>query len=74
GAHHPHRRLPLAQQRQDRRGQVQAATTAATGLACFIFRFLRRPREHRGQDRTVARGAGQAGRALLVAATAGGRV
>ncbi|MUL56555.1 hypothetical protein FV194_33720, partial [Pseudomonas aeruginosa] len=43
GAHQPHRRLPLAQQRQDRRGQVQAATTAATGLACFIFRFLRRP-------------------------------
>ncbi|KAB0600810.1 hypothetical protein F7R19_19230, partial [Cupriavidus pauculus] len=42
-AHQPHRRLPLAQQRQDRRGQVQAATTAATGLACFIFRFLRRP-------------------------------
>ncbi|WP_212746117.1 MULTISPECIES: hypothetical protein, partial [unclassified Burkholderia] len=37
------RRLPLAQQRQDRRGQVQAATAAATGLACFIFRFLRRP-------------------------------
>ncbi len=36
GAHQPHRRLPLAQQRQDRRGQVQAATTAATGLACFI--------------------------------------
>ncbi|SLS08387.1 TnpA transposase [Klebsiella pneumoniae] len=35
-AHQPHRRLPLAQQRQDRRGQVQAATTAATGLACFI--------------------------------------
>ncbi|WP_208110812.1 hypothetical protein, partial [Aquabacterium commune] len=33
------------QQRQDRRGQVQAATTAATGLACFIFRFLRRPPE-----------------------------
>ncbi|MDT9805585.1 hypothetical protein RUX19_30085, partial [Klebsiella oxytoca] len=26
------------------RGQVQAATAAATGLACFIFRFLRRPR------------------------------
>ncbi len=26
----------LAQQRQDRRGQVQAATAAATGLACFI--------------------------------------
>jgi hypothetical protein len=25
-----------AQQRQDRRGQVQAATAAATGLACFI--------------------------------------
>ena len=33
----------MAQQRQDRSGQVQAATTAATGLACFIFRFLRRP-------------------------------
>ncbi|MEY3123154.1 MAG: hypothetical protein RI993_1979, partial [Pseudomonadota bacterium] len=33
----------VAQQRQDRRGQVQAATAAATGLACFIFRFLRRP-------------------------------
>jgi hypothetical protein len=45
GAHQPDRRLPLAQQRQDRRGQVQAAATAATGLACFIFRFLRRPRE-----------------------------
>ncbi|QDI35818.1 DUF4113 domain-containing protein (plasmid) [Serratia marcescens] len=43
GAHQPDRRLPLAQQRQDRRGQVQAATAAATGLACFIFRFLRRP-------------------------------
>ncbi len=39
------RRLPLAQQRQDRRGQVQAATAAATGLACFIFRFLRRPQK-----------------------------
>ncbi|MCO3682424.1 hypothetical protein FA143_26755, partial [Pseudomonas aeruginosa] len=25
--------------------QVQAATTAATGLACFIFRFLRRPQK-----------------------------
>jgi hypothetical protein len=33
GAHQPDRRLPVAQQRQDRRGQVQAATTAATGLA-----------------------------------------
>ena len=43
GAHQPNRRLPLAQQRQGRRGQVQAVTTAATGLACFIFRFLRRP-------------------------------
>ncbi|MCF7258905.1 hypothetical protein, partial [Escherichia coli] len=28
---------------QDRRGQVQAATTAATGLAYDFFRFLRRP-------------------------------
>jgi chromosome segregation ATPase len=35
----------VAQQRQDRRGQVQAATTVATGLACFIFRFLRRPQQ-----------------------------
>ncbi|QDX82467.1 hypothetical protein B9N43_15220 [Denitratisoma sp. DHT3] len=25
------------------RGQVQTATAATTGLACFIFRFLRRP-------------------------------
>ena len=45
GTHQPDRRLPLAQQRQDRRGQVQAATTVATGLACFIFRFLRRPHQ-----------------------------
>ena len=31
-------RLALAQQRQDWRGQVQAATTAATGLVlCFPF-------------------------------------
>lgn len=29
--------------RQARRGQVQAAPTVATGLACFIFRFPRRP-------------------------------
>jgi TnpA family transposase len=36
GAHQPDRRLPLAQQRQGRRGQVQAVATAATGLACFI--------------------------------------
>ena len=35
----------MAQQRQDRRGEVQAATASATGLACFIFRFLRRPRD-----------------------------
>lgn len=35
--------LPLAQQRQDRLRQVQAATTVATGLVCFIFRFLKRP-------------------------------
>jgi len=33
----------MAQQRQDRRGEVQAATASATGLACFIFRFLRCP-------------------------------
>ncbi|MCK2302409.1 hypothetical protein MZD79_17430, partial [Escherichia coli] len=29
------------------RGEVQAATASATGLACFIFRFLRRPQEAR---------------------------
>ena len=33
----------LAQQCQGRCGEVQAIATAATGLACFIFRFLRRP-------------------------------
>jgi len=32
GAHQSDRRLPLAQQRQGRRGQVQAVATAATGL------------------------------------------
>jgi hypothetical protein len=36
GAHQSDRRLPLAQQRQGRRRQVQAVATAATGLACFI--------------------------------------
>ncbi|MGE6498575.1 ATP-binding protein, partial [Cupriavidus metallidurans] len=41
------------QQRQDRRGQVQAATTAATGLACFIFRFLRRPLREHGTDAMI---------------------
>jgi len=30
GTHQSDRRLPVAQQRQDRRGQVQAASTAAT--------------------------------------------
>ena len=43
GAHQPDQRLPLAQQHQGRRGQVQAVATATTGLTCFIFRFLRRP-------------------------------
>ena len=33
----------MAQQCQGRCGEVQAIATAATGLACFIFRFLRRP-------------------------------
>ncbi|WP_072075097.1 HNH endonuclease [Escherichia coli] len=42
----------MAQQRQDRRGEVQAATASATGLACFIFRFLRRPLL--GRQRTEA--------------------
>ena len=37
----------LAQQCQGRCGEVQAIATAATGLACFIFRFMRRPQIHR---------------------------
>jgi hypothetical protein len=37
----------MAQQRQGRCGEVQAIATAATGLACFIFRFLRRPQVKR---------------------------
>jgi len=41
--HQPDRRLPLAQQRQDRCREIQTTTAAATSLACFIFRFLRRP-------------------------------
>ncbi len=41
GAYQPDRRLPMAQQCQGRCGEVQAIATAATGLACFIFRFLR---------------------------------
>ncbi|TYC60251.1 sensor histidine kinase [Zoogloea oleivorans] len=44
GAHQPDRRLPLAQQRQGRCGEVQAATAAAKVLTYFKFRFLRRPR------------------------------
>ena len=32
----------LAQQHQGRRRQVQTVATTATGLTCFIFRFLRR--------------------------------
>ncbi|MDE2429605.1 MAG: hypothetical protein KGM99_12825 [Burkholderiales bacterium] len=39
----------MAQQCQGRCGEVQAIATAATGLACFIFRFLRRPLpDHKG--------------------------
>jgi len=41
-AHKPHRRLRLAQQCQERRWEVQAVAPAAIGLACFLFRFLRR--------------------------------
>ena len=61
GAHQSDRRLPLAQQRQGRRGQVQAVATAATGLACFIFRFLRRPPAER---QAVAPGAPGQARAI----------
>ncbi|MBL1741979.1 hypothetical protein ELE51_26390, partial [Klebsiella pneumoniae] len=42
GTHQSDRRLPLAQQHQGRRRQVQTVATTATGLTCFIFRFLRR--------------------------------
>ena len=38
-----------AQQCQGRCGEVQAIATAATGLACFIFRFLRRPPDGRAR-------------------------
>jgi hypothetical protein len=31
--------MPVAKQRQDRRGQVQAATAVATGLAYYFFIF-----------------------------------
>lgn len=51
----------MAQQRQDRRGEVQAATASATGLACFIFRFLRRPLKGRtptAEERTIANALG----------------
>ncbi|PKO82506.1 MAG: hypothetical protein CVU19_01445 [Betaproteobacteria bacterium HGW-Betaproteobacteria-13] len=71
GTHQPDRRLPVAQQRQDRRGQVQAATAAATGLACFIFRFLRRPLS----EQTDASGKAFFREILdLAAAKGGGRV
>ena len=48
GAHQPDRRLPLAQQRQGRFGEVQAATVAAKALTYFKFRFLRRPQVAEG--------------------------
>jgi len=38
--------LERATKCQGRCGEVQAIATAATGLACFIFRFLRRPQDH----------------------------
>ena len=37
------RQLPVAQQRQDRCGQIQAATSAPCGLSVRFFRFLKRP-------------------------------
>ncbi len=36
GTHQSDRRLPLAQQHQGRRRQVQTVATTATGLTCFI--------------------------------------
>ena len=46
----------LAQQCQGRCGEVQAIATAATGLACFIFRFLRRPHEGVINDTIIVNG------------------
>ena len=43
GAHQHDGRLPLAQQRQGRRGQIQGAEGGHQGLAYFAIRFLRRP-------------------------------
>lgn len=40
-AHQPGGRLPVAQQRQDRCREVQAASAAGRGLAYFAVRFLR---------------------------------
>jgi hypothetical protein len=39
--------LPLAPQRYDRCGEVQAVAPSANGLTCVIFRFLRRPQNWR---------------------------
>ena len=47
----------MAQQCQGRCGEVQAIATAATGLACFIFRFLRRPLQERTDQDQSIRGA-----------------
>jgi len=52
GACQPDRRLPVAQRRQTRRWQIQAATTNANGLTCFIFRFLKGPLDERCLPRT----------------------
>ena len=45
GAHQPDWRLPVAQQREDRRRQIQATTADGRGLAYFAIHFLRRPQE-----------------------------
>ena len=42
GSHQSDGRLLLTQQYQDRCRKIPAATSSATGLTCFIFRFLRR--------------------------------
>jgi hypothetical protein len=43
GAHQSDGKLPVAEQRQDWRGEIQAITGGSKSLTCFIFRFLRRP-------------------------------
>ncbi len=52
GAHQPHRRLPLAQQRQDRRGQVQARYDRCNRLSVlYLMRWSLPPSQYYAEDR-----------------------